>query len=145
MLYKKGLSYSAINTARSMLPMMLPTCNGTTSTQLLHLCCRNLAATLHCQDTLTYDPDLILNFLKSLPSWDDITRKWLTLKTATILALLSVHKHINIDILLGHINSVIFYIPTVIKNTTRLIHQQPIEPKAYKKYESICPVCTVVE
>ena len=34
---------------------------------------------------VTYDPDLALNFLKSLPSWNNITLKWLTSKTATIL------------------------------------------------------------
>ena len=33
---------------------------------------------------LTYDSDLVLNFLKSL-SWEDITLKWSNLKTVTIL------------------------------------------------------------
>ena len=41
---------------------------------------------------VTYDLDLVLNFLKSLPSWNNITLKWLTLKTVTILSLLSGHR-----------------------------------------------------
>ena len=44
-----------------------------------------------------------------------------------------------------NINKVIFYIPKIIKNTTRLFHPQPIKLKAYNKDESICPVRTVVE
>ena len=41
---------------------------------------------------VTYDPELILNFLKPLPSWNNISLKWLTLTTVTILALLSGHR-----------------------------------------------------
>ena len=35
--------------------------------------------------------------------------------------------------------------PKFIKNTTRSFHPQPIEIKAYKEDESICPVRIVVE
>ena len=41
---------------------------------------------------VTYDPDLALDFLKSLPSQGNITLKCQTLQTATILALLSGHR-----------------------------------------------------
>ena len=44
-----------------------------------------------------------------------------------------------------NINKVIFYIPQVIKNTTRSFHPQPIKLKAYNKDESVCPVSTVAE
>ena len=44
-----------------------------------------------------------------------------------------------------NINKVIFYLPRVIKNTTRSFHPQPIKLEAYNKDKSICPVCTVVE
>ena len=99
---------------------------------------------------VTYDPDLVLNFLKFLPSWNNVTLKWLTLKTVTILSLLSGHRCQSINSLtLAHmdinINKVIFYIPKVIKNTTRSFHPQPVELKAYNKDESFCPVSTVVE
>ena len=85
MLYKKGLSYSVISTARSMLSMILPACNGTEFgkhpiiASMLKGIFRNRSALPRY--IVTYDPDLVLNFLKSLPSWNNITLKWLTLKT----------------------------------------------------------------
>ena len=99
---------------------------------------------------ITYDPDFVLNFLKFLRFWNYITLKWLTLKTVTILALLSGHRCQSINSLtlapMGiNIIKVIFYIPKVIKNTTGSFHSQPVELKAYNKDESICPVHTVVE
>ena len=99
---------------------------------------------------VTYNPDLVLNFRKALSLWDNITLKWLTFKTVTILAILSGHicqsinsltlAHININI-----NKVIFYIPKIIKNTKRSFLPHPVKLKAYNKEESICPVRTVVE
>ena len=44
-----------------------------------------------------------------------------------------------------NINKVLFYIPKVIKNTTRWFHPRPIELKASNKNESIFLVCTVIE
>ena len=87
---------------------------------------------------LNYNPDRVLNFVKSLLLWDDITLKYLTLKAVTILALLSGHTCQSISSLtithMGiNINTVIFYILKVIKNTTRLFHPQRIELKAYNK------------
>ena len=40
----------------------------------------------------TYGPDLVLDFLKTLTSWDVIILKWPTLKTVSILALLPGHR-----------------------------------------------------
>ena len=44
-----------------------------------------------------------------------------------------------------NINKVMFYIPKIIKSITRLFQPEPIELKAYKKGESICPGRTFVE
>ena len=44
-----------------------------------------------------------------------------------------------------NINKALFYIPKIIKKTTRWFHPKPIELKASNKDESICLVCTVVE
>ena len=74
-LYKKGLSYSVINTARSMLSLILPGCNGTEFGK--HPIIANmLKGIVRTRPTLqryivTYDPDLVLNFLKSLLSWNN--------------------------------------------------------------------------
>ena len=66
MLYKKGLSYSVINTARSMLSVILPACNGTEFgkhpiiARMLKGIFRNRPALPRY--TVTYYPDLALNF-----------------------------------------------------------------------------------
>ena len=75
---------------------------------------------------VTSDPELVLNFLKSLPSWDDIALKWLS-KTVTVLALLAGLGFQSINSLsLAHmdinINKVLFYKPKAIKNAARLFH-----------------------
>ena len=153
-LYKTGLSYSVINTAKSMLSMIIPVCNRTefgnhpNIARMLKGIFRNRPALPRY--IVTYDPDLVLNFLKSLPSWNNITLKWLTLKTVTILALLSGYRcqslnsltHAHMDI---SINKVEFYISKVIKNTTRSFQAQPTKLKAYNKDESICAVRAVAE
>ena len=153
-LFKKGLSYSVINTARSMLSMILKTYNGIEFgkhpiiTRMLKGIFRKRPALPRY--VTTYDPDIVLNFLKALPSWENITLKWLTLKTVTLLALLSGHRCQSINSLsLDHmdidIERVVFYIPDIIKNTTTSFHPEPIELAAYNLDESICPVRTVVE
>ena len=128
MFYKKRLSYSVINIAKSMLSMMLPACNGTEfgkhSIIALRRIFRNRPALPRYM--VTYDLDLALNFLKSLPSWVDIILKWLTLEAVTILALLSGHKLTYVAHMDININRFIFYIPKAIENTTRSFHQQPI-------------------
>ena len=65
--------------------MILPACNGTefgkqpVIASMLKVIFRNRPALPRY--IVTYDPDLVLNFLKSLPSWNNITLKRLTLKT----------------------------------------------------------------
>ena len=39
-----------------------------------------------------YDAEVVTEFLKSLPRWEEITLKWLTLKLVTLLALLSARR-----------------------------------------------------
>ena len=127
-----------------MLSMILPTCNGTVFgkhpiiIRMLKGIFRNRPALSRYM--VTYDPDLALNLLKSLPSWNNITLKWLTFKTVTILALLSGHRCQSINTLTlapmdNNINKVIFCIPKVIKNATRSFHPQPIELEVYNKDE----------
>ena len=69
MLYRKGLSYSVINTARNMLFMILPGCDEFGKHPSI---ARMLKGIFRNQSTLprhivTYFPDLVLDFLKSLP------------------------------------------------------------------------------
>ena len=134
-LYQKGLKYSAINTTRRMLPMILTLCDkrgfgkDVIIAGVLKRIFRNDPGMPRCM--VKYEPDLVLNYFKLLPSCKCITLKWLTLKTATILALLSGHRcqtinsltpdHMYIDI-----RRVNFYISKVIKNTAKSFHSQAI-------------------
>ena len=98
MLYRKGVSYSVINTTSIMLSMILPAFNETKFGKHPIIACI-LKGIFRKHPALprymvTYDPDLVLNFLNSLPSWDNITLKWPTLKTVTILA----HYYRDIDV-----------------------------------------------
>ena len=92
-LYKKRSSYSVINTARSMLSMTLLAYTGT-ELDKYPIIARMLKGIFRNHPALprymvTYDPDLALNLLKSLPSWNNITLKWLTSKNVTILPFFS--------------------------------------------------------
>ena len=119
-LYKKGLGYSAINTARSMLSNILPVKEGIEFGK--HpVVTRILKGIFRARPALPryiciYGAEIVIEFLKSLPRWEEITLKWLTLKLVTLLALLSTHRcqtlnsllieHIDINIQQGT-----FYIP----------------------------------
>ena len=96
-----------------------------------------------------YAAEIVIELLKSLPCWEEITLKWLTLKLVTLLALLSTRRcqtlnsfSIELDI---NIQQVTFYIPQVIKNTTTMFHPKPIILQAFPADERICPVRNIVE
>ena len=77
--------------------MILPACNNGTEFDKHPIITHMLKRILMNRPVLPrymvpYNSDLVLNFLKSLPSWNNITQKWLTLKTVTILGLLSGHR-----------------------------------------------------
>ena len=114
--------------------MILTACNGTEFGKHL-IIARILKGIFRNRPALsgymvTSDLELVLNFLKSLPSWDDITLKGLS-KTVTILALLSGLGFQSINSLsLAHmdinINKVLFYMPKAIKNAARLFHRRSL-------------------
>ena len=97
-----------------------------------------------------YDAERVIEFLKSLPGWEEITLKWLTLKLVTLLALLSTHRcqtlnSLSIEHMDINIQKVTFYIPKAIKNTTTIFHPKPIILQAFPADERICPVRNIVE
>ena len=97
-----------------------------------------------------YDADIVIEFLKSLPCWEDITLKWLTLKLVTLSALLSTHRcqtlnSLSIEHMDINIQQVSFYIPKVIKNTATMFHPKPITLHTFAADERICPVRNIVE
>ena len=90
-LHKKGLGCSAINTARSVLLNILPVKEGIEFGKHPILT-RMLKAIFRIRPALPryiciYDAEIVIDFLKSLPCWEKVTPKWLTLKLVTLLAL----------------------------------------------------------
>ena len=154
LLYKKGSGYSATNTARSMLTAILKKTDNIEFakhpivTRMLKGIFRNRPALPIY--IATSDADIVLRFLQSLPPWKEISLKWFTLKTVTLIALLSGQRCQSINSFsLDHVDMnlerVVLYIPKVLKNTTQAFRSKPIELKAYEPDDSICPVRTVVE
>ena len=153
-LYKEGLGYSAINTARTMLSNILPVKEGIQFGK--HpIVTRMLKGIFRTRPALPryiciYNAEIVIEFLKSLPCWEEITLKWLTLKLVTLLALLSSHRcqtlnSLSIEHMDINIQQVTFYIPKVIKNTTTMFHPKPIILQAFPADERICPVRNIVE
>ena len=67
-----------------------------------------------------YDAETVIEFLKSLPCWEEITLKWLTLKLVGLLALSSSHRcqtlnSLSIEHMETSIQQIPFHIPKVIK------------------------------
>ena len=153
-LYKKGLGYLAINTARSMLSNILPVKEGIECSK--HpIVPRMLKGIFRTRPSLPQyicinNAEIVIEFLKSLPCWEEKSLKWLTLKLVTLLTLLSTHKcqtlsslsteHMDINI-----QQVIFYISKVIKKTTAMFHLIQINLQAFPADETICPVRNIVE
>ena len=81
-LYKKGLGYSAINTARNMLSNLLPVKEGTEFGKH-SIVTRMLKGIFRTRPALPryiciYDAEIVIEFLKSFPIWEEITLKWFT-------------------------------------------------------------------
>ena len=153
-LYKKGLGYLAINTARSKLSNILPVKEGIECGK--HpIVTRMLKGIFRTRPSLPqyiciYNAEIVIEFLKSLPCWEEKSLKWLTLKLVTLLALLSTHRcqtlnSLSIEHMEINIQQVTFYITQVIKNTTTMFHPKPIILQAFPADERICPVRNIVE
>ena len=91
-LYDKGLGYSALNTARSSLSSIIsingrPVGEHSTVARFLKGIF-NLRPALP-RNNVTWDPQIVLNYLKSLSPSTELTFKKLTFKTISLLWLLS--------------------------------------------------------
>ena len=160
-LYDKGLSYSAINTARSALSATVHKVDShdfgkhPLIVRFMKGIFRNRPA-LPKYSTM-YNPDQVLDYLKIMPIWENfrvgenlkVTAKYnlkaLTQKLTTLLALASGHRAQTLSFLsLDHMDFkedfITCYIPRIVKNTSPSFHPGPIHLPAYKLDKSICPV-----
>ena len=126
-----AIGYSAINTARSMLSSILPVKERIEFgkhpivTTMLKEIFRTRLALPRC--ICIYDAEIVIEFLKSLPCWEETTLKWFISTLVTLLALLSSHicqtfNSLSIEHMDINIQQVTFYIPKVMKNITTMFH-----------------------
>ena len=152
-LFHTGVGYSVCNTARSALSSVLSPIDGVDFGD--HpVVCRLLRGMLKNRPSLpryvvTFDANRVLNYLKRLPGWEEITLKCLTFKFTTLLALLSGHRCQTLNVLsLDSMDispdRVVFYIPSIIKNTSPSFHAAPICLRSFSD-ESVCPVRNTIE
>ena len=95
--------------------------------------------------TVTYDVNIVFNYLRTLPPIPLISLKELTMKVSTLLCLLSGHRAqsihcLHIDFMYRDAEKIAFYIPKILKNTTPTFHPDPLEFLVLKEDPEICVV-----
>lgn len=147
-LLDQGCGYSAINTARSALSSVIYVNNLPVGKHSLVK--RFLRGVFNIKPSLpryteTWDVNLVLNFLKSMDSYDVISLKHLTYKLVTLIALctgqrcqtLSSLELSNMTVVNG---SVYFNIRNLLKQSRPGFHIKPVELKSYIHDEDLCVV-----
>ena len=90
-----------------------------------------------------YDTNKVLQYLDSLPDNDSLLLEHLTRKLTTMLCLLSGQRSQSIGYLFPehmHKSDTIFtfYIPKMLKTTTPMFHQEPLEFEAFPHNTNLC-------
>ena len=146
-LIDQGCGYSVISTARSALSTIINVDNlpiGKHS--LVKRFVRgvyNIKPSLP-RYTATWDVNLVLNFLKSVDSYEIISLKYLTYKLVTLLALCTGQRCQTLSVLeLNNMNvfedRVIFRLTKLLKHSRPGVHQKPIDLKTYPD-KALCVV-----
>ena len=147
----ENAGYSAVNNARSALSAFIITGSAETFGNL-PLVSRLLKGMFREKPSLpryavTYDVNVLLEYIKKLPATNP-TFKQLTYKLVMLLCLLTGHRdqtlsELNLDYMHREPNRVIFYVHTILKNTTQKYHARPLALKGYAPDASICVVTTI--
>ncbi len=143
----KKLGYSAINSARSALSLFIQT-NDTLPFGKLPVVSRFMKGIFRLRPslpkyTVMYDPQIVLDYLKTVTN---MTLKTLTLKLTTLLCFVTGQRNQTIhslDISYMHDDGdekIVFFIPNILKTTTRQHHLKPIEILEFDKDQSLCVV-----
>ena len=148
-LFNSGIGYSAISTAKSALSatISLPNCSSLGEHPLIRRFMRgifNLRPSLP-KYTHIWDVHQVFSHLKTYEKVDKISLKYLTLKTVTLLALLTaqrcqtLHK-LDLSTLQVLPSMIRISITTPLKTTRPGRHLGPIELRAYPDNPSLCIV-----
>ena len=146
--YNSTIQYSALNTARSALSTIIPEKNGLTFgkqpivKRLMKGIFRERPALP--KYTVTYDVDIVFNYILSLPKPGDINLKELSIRVATLMCILAGQRSQTISNLRTNYicpseQKIIFPIPTLLKQTRPGFHQAPLEFSSHEDLR-ICPV-----
>lgn len=147
-LYKSGLSYSAINTARSTLSSIFSII-GNIEIGSDKFIKRFMKGIFHLRPAIkrnfTWDLSRVLDYLKSLPSYDEIQLKDLAHKLVMLLALLSGQRAQSLHLIdINHLeinvaeNTLKIQIHEPIKTTRPGFHQAELALKGYSKDRNLC-------
>ena len=142
----KKLGYSAINSARSALSNFIQT--NDIPFGKLPVVTRFMRGVFRLRPslpkyTVIYDPQIVLDYLKTIT---DMNLKTLTLKLTTLLCFVTGQRNqtinsLDIDFMYDDGDEkIIFYIPNILKATTRGNHLKPIELLEYDEDDSLCVV-----
>ena len=140
-------NYSALNTRRSAISALLPSIDGLTIGK--HPIIKRVMKGIFRKRpslpkyTETYDPNVVIEYLKSLGSNEEINIKNLTHRLATLLALLSGQRGqtlraINIDFISLQEDTCTIIIPTLLKTTRPGVHVDPLKFNTYRLDPRIC-------
>lgn len=150
-LYDEGASFSALNTARSALSAFLP-CTELGSVGSHPSICRVLKGAFERRPALpkyhdTWDPDKVLNLLATWPEIQDLSLKQLSLRTVTLLVLLTGQRGhalwgMNVsDVRFGaNDQQCMLFFSGKLKTTRAGYHTKPAVVQAFPTEEKLCPV-----
>ncbi len=147
-LYTNGLSYSAINTARSALSSVLDVTDGATPFGQLPLVKRFMKGVFQLRPALPrynsiWDVKTVFDYFRSQPPIADLTLKELSSRLAFLLSLCSGQRcqtirSLRIDCMQVTDNSYTFHINTKQKQTRPGFHLRPIIFKRYPAEPALC-------
>lgn len=153
-LFDQGLSYSAVNSAKSAIVTVISTCTDSTtlsSSVVLQKFMRGVFASRPALPKLqcTWDVSQVLHFLEKLSPPKTLTLLWLSRKLATLLSLLSGHRGQSIHLLdlqdiVCEDTQLIIRFSSCLKQTRPGSHTAEIILPAYNKI-GLCVVRTYQE
>ena len=154
MLFKSGLGYSCLNTARSAISSVLSLQSGT-PLGTHPLVVRFMKGVFEERPSLpryssTWDVNIVLTYLKSLPANVDMSLKELTHKLASLLVILSGQRLQTIRLLdIKHMieqdHKVIFQVKALVKQSKPGRHVDDMEFRAYTPNPKLCVVACIKE